>query len=233
MNLNRHSFRPASPGRSAFSGVGRRFPLSHRTGGGRGEGKSAVSRLFRGLQLALLLAPFFLVNGPAAAAQTNNAAALTDYSAFRLIVDRNIFDPNRRARAAGGRRQSASRSAPAFSLVGTMTYASGMLAFFDGTESRYRQVLAVNGTIAGYTVTDISLSGVKLASTNKLVVLTVGAKMRWEGNAWQMTGQAAELPAGPAESETPAADSPAAPPSTSEGNDVLKKLMQQREQELK
>ena len=60
----------------------------------------------------------------------------------------------------------------------------------------------------------------------------VGAQMRLEGGEWQMTGQG-ELPVSTADSETPAADPSAAPPSSGEANDVLKKLMEQREKELK
>ncbi|MGO9476538.1 MAG: hypothetical protein ACLP7I_01190, partial [Limisphaerales bacterium] len=175
---------------------------------------------------------FAFISGLSVAAQTTNAPALADYSAFRLIADRNIFDPNRYAHATGSSRRSFSRSAPGFSLVGTMTYSNGMIAFFDGTESDYRKALALNGTIAGYQVKAITLNGVKLSSTNKPVELAVGGQMRWESGEWQVAGSG-ELPASTAGTETPAADQPAAPPSSSEANDVLKKLMQQREQEQK
>jgi len=175
---------------------------------------------------------FVLLNGFGAGAQTTNGPAVTDYSAFRLIADRNIFDPNRYAHATGSSRRSFSRSAPGFSLVGTMTYSNGMIAFFDGTESDYRKALVLNGTIAGYQVKAITLNGVKLSSTNKPVELAVGGQMRWESGEWQLAGSG-ELPASTAGTETPAADQPAAPPSSSEANDVLKKLMQQREQEQK
>ncbi len=172
-----------------------------------------------------------LANGRPAAAQTTNAPAVVDYSSFRLIADRNIFDPNRFPHTTRGHRQ-VSRSAPGFSLVGTMTYTNGLIAFFDGSDPDYRKVLSVNGTIAGYQVTVITLNGVKLSSTNKPVELAVGGQMRWESGEWQEAG-AGELPAPAAETESPAADQPSTSPSTSEPNDVLKKLMQQREQEQK
>jgi hypothetical protein len=118
-----------------------------------------------------------------------------------------------------------------------MTYKNGMLAFFDGTDPEYRKVLAQNGVIAGYKVTEITLRGVNVESAGKTVVMKVGAQMRQEGKGeWQLAGPG-ELPAVAAESDAPAADgaSAAAPVSgsTSEPNDVLKKLMQEREQELK
>ena len=187
-----------------------------------------------GLPLLMALA---MTNGFAAAAQPTNAPAGTDFSAFRIIAERNIFDPNRFPHTTRSVHRTASNRAPAFSLVGTMSYKNGMLAFFDGTDSEYRKVLAQNGVIAGYKVTEITLRGVNVESAGKTVVMKVGAQMRQEGKGeWQLAGPG-ELPAVAAESDAPAADgaSAAAPVSgsTSEPNDVLKKLMQEREQELK
>ena len=185
----------------------------------------------RALICLAVCAAVLALDGPKAAAQSTNAPAVLDYSSFRIVADRNIFNPNRYPHT-NGRRRTVSRSAPTFSLVGTMTGRDGMLAFFDGTESDYRKVLSVNGTIAGYRVASITLNGVTLTSTNKPIELAVGARMQREGNEWQLAG-AGELPAGTVESETPAAEQPAAPPADGEMNDVLKKLMQQREQEMK
>jgi hypothetical protein len=178
-----------------------------------------------------------LANGRPAAAQTTNAPATTNYSSFQIIVDRNIFDPNRYARAPHSHGRSVSRSAPFFALVGTLSSRNGMLAFFDGNDSDYRKVLSPDGVIAGYKVAEITLRGVKLTSTNKPVVMQVGTQMRQEGKGeWQLA-ESGELPATTAGNETPATDeTPAATPASgagSEPNDVLKKLMQQREQELK
>ena len=193
----------------------------------------------RRLRTAAVLAALgvLLANGRPAAAQTTNAPAATNYSSFQIIAERNIFDPNRYAHAPHSRGRSVSRSAPYFSLVGTLSSRNGMLAFFDGNDSDYRKVLSPDGVIAGYKVVEITLRGVKLASTNKPVVMKVGAQMRQEGKGeWQLA-ESGELPAATTGNETPATDeTPAASPasgSASEPNDVLKKLMQQREQELK
>jgi hypothetical protein len=67
--------------------------------------------------------------------------------------------------------------------------------------------------------------------------MKVGAQMRQEGKGeWQLA-ESGEWPATTDGKETPATDeTPAAstaPSSADEPNDVLKKLMQQREQELK
>ncbi|HTY87920.1 MAG TPA: hypothetical protein VMB80_10685 [Candidatus Acidoferrum sp.] len=186
-----------------------------------------VRRLVPGAIFALML-----LGAWGAATSSTDAPAIADYSAFRLIADRNIFDPNRYAHTSRSHRQSAARSAPGFSLVGTMTYTNGLIAFFDGSDPDYRKVAAVNDSIAGYQVAAITLNGVKLTSTNKPVELAVGGQMRWEGGSWQLAS-AGEAALTPAEPETAAAEPSSAPPSSGEPNDVLKKLMQQREQEQK
>jgi hypothetical protein len=161
----------------------------------------------------------------------------TSYSAFQMIADRNIFDPNRYAHTSRSRGRSTSPSAPWLSLVGTMSSRQGMLAFFDGNDSDNRKVLSPGGSIAGYKVVEITLHGVKLEAAGKPVVMKVGAQMRQAVKGeWQLA-DSGELPAATAGNEAPATDeTPAASPdsgSASEPNDVLKKLMQQREQELK
>jgi hypothetical protein len=173
-----------------------------------------------------------------AAAQTTNAPAATNYSSFQIIVERNIFDPNRYARAPHSRGRPTSPSAPYFSLVGTMSSRNGMLAFFDGNDSDYRKVISPDGTIAGYKVVEITLRGVKLKAAGKPVEkMKVGAQMRQEGkDEWKLVGSD-ELSAATDGNEAPATDETPATATASgagsEPNDVLKKLMQQREQELK
>jgi hypothetical protein len=189
----------------------------------------------------LLLTAFALANGFFAAAQSNNPpgpAAYPEFSGF--ITQRNIFDPNRyplNSRSSGRnyRPTRVNRSAPTFTLVGTMSYEKGMFAFFDGNNSDLRKVLSESGGIAGYTVTEVTLTGVKLQSADKkeTVRMKIGDAMRQDGGHWLPAGQG-ELPveASTTESTAPAAESSAPSPAL-EGNDILKKLMQQREQELK
>jgi len=191
--------------------------------------------------LALTLA---LANGLFAGAQSNGVPGPTAYSAFsRFITERNIFDPNRYAHNSmrSHRATRSTPSTPTFTLVGTMSYEKGMFAFFDGNNADLRKVLYSSDTngIAGYTVAEITLTGVKLESTDKkqTVQMKIGEMMRQEGNEWQPAGRG-ELAANAVENAAPAdegssSDAGAAPASASEPNDTLKKLMQQREQELK
>src|SRR5262245_40802567 len=64
-----------------------------------------------------------LANGQA---ESTNAPSRLSYDSFRMVSDRNIFNPNRYARSSGSSRtRSESRSASrveSFTLVGLMVY---------------------------------------------------------------------------------------------------------------
>jgi hypothetical protein len=110
-------------------------------------------------------------------AQQTNAVSPKDFETFKIITDRNIFDVNRRPAVA-----RASRPPPAivdtFALTGTMSYENGPFAVFDGSSSEYHKVLGPGGTIAGYTVAEISHDIVKLVSGTNEMELKVGTQMR-------------------------------------------------------
>ncbi len=184
-----------------------------------------------------IIVGFALATTRPTVAQETNAVSATDFSAFRVISQRNIFDPNRAPRRRGDGRANSSRpqAADAFSLVGILSYAKGDFAFFDGTQSEYRKILEPSGQIAGYTVAEITPSVVKLTNDHRLVEMRVGAQLRRDdANGWPLVASAPAPDAAAAETAAPAAaEPPAATTAASEPNEVLRRLMQQREQELK
>ena len=160
----------------------------------------------------------------AMAAETNHMAQ-ADYSAFRLICERNIFNQHREE----GRTKEVIPAGiiDAFSLVGTMSYGKGEFAFFDGTRPDYRSVLRPGGEIGDFKVLKIEPQGVMLQGGGKSIDVKVGMQMRRdEKGAWQVvnTGEVSVVASSP---------EPAKGGSGGEVNDVLMKLMRQREQELK
>jgi hypothetical protein len=188
-----------------------------------------------------------LANGFIAAAQSNGVPGPNDFERFSsFVTERNIFDPGRFSHTLGARpfiRTRIRPNTPTFTLVGTMSYEKGMFAFFDGNNSDLRKVLyqSESNGIAGYLVAEITPDGVELQTADKkqTVQLKIGDVMRQEGSSWLLAGRGGSfVGTGAGDSSAPAADnsSPdasAAPSPALEGNDVLKKLMQQREQELK
>ncbi len=201
--------------------------------------------------LMLTLLAFGLAGGTAAFAQSNKEPGPTDYGSFsRFITDRNIFDPTRQPHYSSGNRPRTrvhthiSVSAPSFAFVGAMNYSKGLFAFFSGNSAEYKKILVNQQDIAGYTVSDISLTSVTLDSADKKehLELKVGDVMRQVDNKWVLTGpgeitgsadtsgSSTSLSAGssPAASSSSTSSTPAASGPTS---DILQRLKQLREKE--
>jgi hypothetical protein len=168
---------------------------------------------------------------------TNNGPITLDYASFKkVIVDRNIFDPNRTPRGSVGPRDfSKPKSFDSLTLVGTMTYEKGTFAFFDGTSSEYKKALKLADAIAGYKVTNIAPNGVKLVSGTNQLDLSVGAQLRREEDGpWLLSGQSTSYAATPASTSTNAAATTSTGSDTASGSaesDIIKRLMQKREKE--
>ena len=183
----------------------------------------------------LTIVGLVLVTGLAAAAKTTTPRQ-PDYSAFRIISQQNIFNQYRVAHHHDkGQTVSTTpaRVGDAFSLVGTMSYAKGDFAFFNGTNPEFRKIVRPEGAIADYKVTEITPQSVTLESDGKKIELKVGAQMRRdEQGAWKSTASG-EPPGMAAGSAVASPAESAGGSSGGDANEVLKKLMQKREQELK
>jgi len=136
------------------------------------------------------------------AAQQTNAFVRADYSAFKIVVDRNIFNSKRsRDYVDTGRveRPRASAKNESFALVGTMNQGAGPIAFFEGSRSDYRKVLKHQEAIAGFKVADIQPSFVKLASSTNEIELRLGMQLvREEEGPWRVIVRPESLEAAPA-----------------------------------
>ena len=164
-------------------------------------------------------------NGGALSGSTNGLGPL-DYSAFRLVTERNIFDPNRQPHTPGTRSQP--KTQDSFTLVGTMSYDKGDFAFFDGTSSDYKKVLKPADRIAGYKVVAILSDSVKLEGENTNLDLTVGSQLRHqEDGTWVQVAGAGSYAASSSSSNSSQTDTA----SSGADNDILKRLMQRREKE--
>ena len=217
--------------------------------------KSIMSLLSPRLLSAGLLAGLLIVDSRAAETNTPDLKApkapsgppSTDFSTFKIIADRNIFNPNRSSRAGRREERRPTRQirVETFSLVGTLDSEEGLYCFFDGSGSQYRKVLQIGESIAGYRVLAIEQDGVKVEAAGKELRLEMGNMMRREDDGeWQLrarpeitTGRSSSSETGgdagsakePGTSDSSASDPPA---SSGEENEVLKKLLRQREQEI-
>ena len=160
--------------------------------------KSARSAAWA-LGCALLLAGFtasaqLSTNNPALrtaakAAPTPPAATVQSFDAFKSVPDRNIFNSRRYA----GRQNEAptpTRRDPvieSFSLLGTLDYPKGTVAFFEGSSTSHRKAATVDESIGGCKITGIEPNIVRLEANGKPVELKVGYMLRREDDgAWQM-----------------------------------------------
>lgn len=172
------------------------------------------------------------------AQQTNTNDSAPDFSTFKIITQRNIFDPNRSGAIRPElRRHTPTHTVDSIALVGTMSYTKGKFAFFDGSSSEYKKVLEPGANIAGYTVKEITGNAVTLAANGKEFQMKVGTQLRNQGdNKWQLSSHMDEPTNPEPDSESgaaPATSSSLPPASSPEMSEVLKRLMQNRQQELK
>ena len=151
------------------------------------------------------------------------------FDAFRIIEERNIFDPNRIGRTARGTENQPARD-DVISLVGTMHYEKGLFAFFDGSAAGFQKSLHEGETIAQYTVTHIGNDGVELTRDGQKFSLTIGQQLRRPvGGDWKVVA----LDTVHREAETaPAPDAAPSPAIPAGASDTLKRLMEQRQKQL-
>ncbi|MEY2430199.1 MAG: hypothetical protein QOJ40_3084 [Verrucomicrobiota bacterium] len=132
------------------------------------------------------------------AAQPTNSTDRFDFSAFKLITDRNIFNSHRSSGYKPRTESGPQSRVDSFALVGTMSYEKGPFAFFDGTSSEYRKAVKREDGIAGFKVADIEPAFVKLASPSNEIELAVGMEMRREDKGeWHLAARAESPVAGP------------------------------------
>lgn len=171
---------------------------------------------------------------------STSASAGVDYSSFRIVTERNIFNANRSGRASRPRNEPKRQPrVDAFGLVGTMSSPQGTLAFFDGSSGDYRKALSVGAKLGGYEIAQIETSQVQLTAGSQKITLRLGSQLRREDEGEWKLSETSEAFASSSNSGTGRSDSGTSSGSgggsapAGEMSDVLKRLMQKREQELK
>jgi hypothetical protein len=155
----------------------------------------------RALVFAMLMA-----GAVAAVAQQTNLSSGPDFDSFKIVADRNIFNQSRLPHERAVR---AARVADSFSLVGTLFYTGGDIAFFNGTSDEYRRALKVGGDIAGFRITAVTLDSVTLSDGTNQTVLKITAQMRRDDSGrWSVsTERASYASAGKAAGLNPSGNS--------------------------
>lgn len=192
--------------------------------------------------LLLIIGWMFAEALPAPAAESNSPAAPVsatrrDFVSFRLISERNIFNPNR---SHGSSNRVPPRTEPEkrvrfdrFALLGTMSYEKGRFAFFDGSSSEFRKVAKPEDSIAGFKVTEVAPTCVKLQLTNgQILELCVGMQMKKiEDREWELAGKAEPAEGTARTSSSSSSSSGSSSTAGPESDEVLKRLLEKRTQE--
>lgn len=165
------------------------------------------------------------------------------FDEFKIITQRNIFDPNRRR--PGEPRRSEEKPKPVridyLNLVGAMSYEKGRFAFFDGSSSEYRKSVKPGDSIAGYKIADVTQNKVTLENGDKKIELPVGGQMKREDEGeWRLNSSPENFASAGGSSNSAGSSSYGATTSSSgssssssssdEENPILKRLMEQRRQ---
>jgi len=125
-----------------------------------------------------------------------------------------------------------------FTLYGTMIYEQGTFAYFGGSDEAFRKALRIRDTIGGLEVVDISPSHVRLDNAGEALTLGVGMQLkRRDQGEWELVREPERsgTKTSSRSQEQPTSSRPevaSAGNAASEDDDILKRLMQKREQEL-
>ncbi len=168
-----------------------------------------------------------------ATTESDSGPSSLDFSAFRKIADRNIFNSGRSARTARSGERPRVPQVESFTVVGTMTYAKGDTVFFDGSSGSFRRALKLGESIAGHEVVAITAEQVELEADGKKFKLNVGGTVRREDEGpWEVSSSGVSHAVAASATGSGSADSSGGD-SGGEVSDVLKRLLQKRAQEEK
>lgn len=130
-----------------------------------------------------------MLTGIGTIAQQANPPSGPDFNSFKIVADRDIFN---QSRLPHERAVQQTRVPDSFSLVGTLFYAGGDIAFFDGTRGEYHKALQVGGDLAGFKVTAVTLDSVTLSDGTNQTVLKITSQMRRDDNGhWSVSTERA------------------------------------------
>jgi hypothetical protein len=168
-----------------------------------------------------------------------------DLTAFRLISERNIFNPNRSKRTPASENRTArtARRTPRIetvTLVGTLSYEKGDFAFFEGSLPGLSRAFNPGDVIAGFRIQEILHDRIVLNHNESTTILPLRGQLRREDDApWTVADTPTpEAPSTPASATSATSTDPTATSSTenqSERNadEVLQRLLERRQRELR
>jgi hypothetical protein len=110
-----------------------------------------------------------------------------NYDSFKIILDRNIFDPNRSSRSHKTSPPEKPKEVETINLLGTMSYEQGSFAFIESNNPPYNQTVREGEKFSNCTVGKIFLTHLILTAGEKEIRWPVGAKIyREDQGNWKL-----------------------------------------------
>lgn len=172
---------------------------------------------------------------PAVTPAPSAISSAKSFDAFQVIAERNIFNPNRTGRTKAAQEEKAPR-VDEISLVGTMQYDKGLVAFFDSPDSAYRKALREGESVGDFKLQRITADGVELMREEKTITLKITQQLRRaEGGDWVVTATPVRADGGTSVSGSPQSrpNEPAPVEIPADASEVLKRLLKKRDKQLK
>ena len=195
-------------------------------------------------EMAIILLAFLMISG--LAPDGRGADVPVDFSAYKIILERNIFNASRQAQPLPGQRPRAEIRPDRITLLGVLVDGKNSAAFFDGSRSEYTRAVRLGEAIADYRVVAIGTDKVKLADGKKEFEISVAARMEKIGDSpWTLAEGRSEPSEGRREERSSSAtpsdgsksdsaisngDSESSPQESS--SDLVKRLMERRRREM-
>ena len=179
-------------------------------------------------------------NAPAAVVKDKEGPRPSEWAFYKIITDRNIFNPNRSPGLTNRPPRDGGDPTPRtdwFTLKGTMSYEEKAYAFFEGTGSQFNGGFKANDAIGGYKIAEIAGDHINLAaSADKTIELRVGMQMRRVGSGpWTLVASpdlsAAAETGDSGSSAGSSSGSSSGGGSSANVDEVMKRLMERRAKE--
>jgi hypothetical protein len=169
----------------------------------------------------------------AVAADPNAPASPNSWESFDVILKRNIFSRSRmpyRERPAVQETPRVMRNPEAYYMLkGVVQEDDQFIAFIEDTQSGSVLRLKQGDSVARGTIKTVTLDGIEYQMEDKTTVVRLGLDLEG-GYGTMTTGQMVDLVTSAPSPSSSA--SPSAPASGGDTSDILKRLMEQRKQQL-
>jgi hypothetical protein len=165
------------------------------------------------------------------------------FDEFSIVFEKNIFNPDRRSLSKGPISIAPPKPQIESSyLLGALISNDGAYAFFENSGSNGDSVLKVGDDFCGRSIVSINSSSIKLKDATQTIDLNVGMGMqRIKNGPWTLASESAKHISRSTSRHQPPDltrdnnDEPkasATDSAASSSNDILKKLMERRKQEM-